>query len=99
MIPNKQKPPTLTDRVAQFERDQRKNQAPSQPTLPPVSSDNPYLKARIEVLTKMNEWRRNEIKQMEDKGDTNNRFYSQYLVAVILAAGDVPSDALRIKAQ
>jgi hypothetical protein len=55
---------------------------------PPVSSDNPYLKARIAVLDKMTDFKRNEIKEMEKIGDTDNRFYADF-VHEVSCLGDI----------
>ena len=41
-------------------------------------SNNPYIKARIQILKKYPEWKRNEVLKMEEKKNTNNRFYEEF---------------------
>ncbi len=60
----------------------------------PVTPTNPYLQARLKVLNSYKEWRKKEIAEMESTGNTDNSHYAQFLIEVLQAAGDVPSDAL-----
>ena len=41
-------------------------------------SNNPYIKARIQILKKYPEWKRDEVLKMEEKKNTNNRFYEEF---------------------
>ena len=43
------------------------------------SSDNPYIKARTQILKKMNQWQQAEIARMEKDGDINNRHYDAFV--------------------
>lgn len=47
-----------------------------------LTSKNPYIRARIMVLQKYPAWRRAEIGTMEQNGDTNNKFYAEFVRAV-----------------
>ena len=48
------------------------------------SSKNPYVRARFEVLMKYPEWRRKEIAMMEKTNNINNKFYKEFVQAVII---------------
>lgn len=83
----------LSNRVAQFmESEKRRNQTkPSSGIATPISKkaeNNPYMRARIEILTKHQAWRRNEILEMERLGDTDNRFYMDF-VREVAKLGDI----------
>jgi len=43
-----------------------------------LTSNNPYLRARNEVLEKYPAWRRNEIAEMERLGNVNNKYYAEF---------------------
>ena len=94
--------PKTHNRVAAFEKQQklRKN-ADSLPqgndsTSPEVvSNENPYFQARLKVLNGYKEDRRIEILAMERDGNIDNRFYAAFIADVVVAAGDVPSLAIR----
>lgn len=47
-----------------------------------LTSKNPYIRARIMVLKKFPAWRRSEIGTMEQNGDTDNKFYLEFVKAV-----------------
>lgn len=42
-------------------------------------SDNPYIRARCEILKKMSAIARNEIEKMEKNGNINNRLYNDFV--------------------
>ena len=46
--------------------------------LPPIDQ-NPYIRARHQVLSKYPNWRRNEIAEMEKTGNLNNHFYDAFI--------------------
>ena len=48
---------------------------------------NPYVRARQIVLDKLPEWRRKEIETMEKLGNTDNKFYKDF-VAEVMKIGD-----------
>jgi len=81
----------INSRIQQFELDQKKTVKPA-PAGPkkksspiPPESQNPYIQARHKILSAYPEWRRNEIADMEKTGNTNNRFYTDFVheVAVL----------------
>jgi hypothetical protein len=47
-----------------------------------------YQQARERVLKDLKEWRRNEILRMEKEGDTDNRYYEEFVRNVIALAED-----------
>lgn len=49
-----------------------------------ISSKNPYIRARVQILEKMSKWKREEIHQMEQSGNINNRFYEDFVHEVTL---------------
>lgn len=55
------------------------------------SSANPYVRARIMVLKKYPEWRRNELRDMEQTGNINNKFYDEFVHEVAIL-GDTLSN-------
>jgi len=87
---NKPSENTFLNRCAQFERDERKNATspdPKKTTATPKVAEkdqNPYLRARLEVLKKYPAWRREEIGEMERTGNINNRYYSDFVHEVTL---------------
>ena len=48
------------------------------------SSKNPYIRARIMVLEKLPEWKRHELARMEQTGNTNNRYYDEFVHEVAI---------------
>ena len=76
---------TYQNRVAAFEA-QQKQSAPAKTAAPtkPTDTQNPYLRARIEILNKYPEWRRNEVREMERTGDINNAHYDAFVHEVAL---------------
>lgn len=89
MKPNKPSD-TYANRVAQFEADERRKAAEVQPELPPLqipsTSENPFVRARVDVLNKYSEFKRREIEQMEKTGDKSNRVYEEFIADVAQAA-------------
>jgi hypothetical protein len=86
----------LTDynnRVAQFQKEEQlkidaemlRQKAGVSKQVKALDTQNPYLRARIEILTKYPEWRRKEVQEMERTGDINNKFYLDFVhdVAVL----------------
>jgi len=49
-----------------------------------ISSKNPYLRARIQILEKMPSWRKKEIAEMERTGNINNQFYDDFVHQVAM---------------
>jgi hypothetical protein len=89
MKPNKPSD-TYVNRVAQFEADERRKaaEAPTEisPTQLPSTSENPFIRARVDVLNKYNEFKRREIAEMEKTGNKENRVYQEFVAEVALAA-------------
>jgi hypothetical protein len=56
-----------------------------------ITSKNPYVRARVAVLRKYPEWRRNEIRDMEQSGNINNKKYAEF-VHEVAVLGDQFSD-------
>jgi len=56
-----------------------------------LSSKNPYIRARIMVLKKYPQWRRNELRDMEQSGNINNKFYDEFVHEVAIL-GDTLSN-------
>ena len=90
----KQTPQSYLNRTAQFERDQKKNPAPSPKSIPPAASGNPYLQARLKVLAKYKAWRQTEIKELEATNKTNNSHYASFVIDILTEVGEAPSEAL-----
>lgn len=82
--------PKTHNRVITFEAQQKAKETEREPasigTITKATDvKNPYLRARIEVLTKYPEWKRNEIKEMERTMNINNLHYDAFVheVAVL----------------
>ena len=76
---------SIMSRIAQFERDQKKSSPPAQKKTPlDPTSLNPYLLARLKILSDYPEWRRNEVATMEKTGDINNRHYDDFVHEVAI---------------
>ncbi len=56
-----------------------------------LTSKNPYIRARVAVLRKYPEWRRNEIRDMEQHGNIHNKQYAEF-VQEVAELGDKFSD-------
>ncbi len=78
---------TYQNRVAQFEQSEKlkqdtedlhKQAGVKQKVATALNRDNPYLRARNEVLEKYSAWRRNEIAEMERLGNVNNKHYAEF---------------------
>lgn len=103
MKQNDRQSQTYENRVAQFLKDEKlrsdaatlrsRGKAPKHPDI--VASENPYLKARIQVLNGYKEDRRIELAALERDGNINNRFYDAFIADIVIAAGDTPSLAIR----
>jgi len=52
-------------------------------------SENPIIRARVKVLNGYSQFRRTEIERMERNGDTDNRFYKDF-VAEVSRLTDIP---------
>ncbi len=46
--------------------------------------NNPYVKAKKQILSKMENWKREEIIQMEKDGDLDNKFYIAFVKEVAI---------------
>ena len=53
-----------------------------------ISSKNPYIRARVQILEKMLKWKREEIHMFERTGNINNRFYDDF-VHEVRKLGDI----------
>jgi len=56
-----------------------------------AKSNNPYIKARVQVLKDLPEWRRNEVLKMETNGNIDNKHYAAF-VDMVAILGDTFSD-------
>jgi hypothetical protein len=102
MKPNRT-PETYANRVAQFLKDEKlhsdattlrsKGKTPTHPDT--VAAENPYLQARLKVLSGYKEDKRIELTAMERDGNIDNRWYAEFIVDIEIAAGDVPSLTIR----
>ena len=48
-----------------------------------ITTDNPYVQARLTVLKKYPQWKQVELTKMEECGNLNNRHYEQFVKEVI----------------
>lgn len=46
-------------------------------------SKNPYIRARIDVMTKFPQWRQKEVLQMEKDNNINNYHYESFVKSVV----------------
>jgi hypothetical protein len=81
---------TYDNRVAQFNKEQKplNTGTPNKKTLAKTaaaSSNNPYVRARIEVLTTYSSWKKKQIEIMERTNDLDNHIYNDFIhdVAVL----------------
>lgn len=81
---------TYTNRVKQFEQSQPHLNAGTQPKgkpskAIPASIENPYLRARTEILTHYPDWKRAIIKENEENGTLDGHIYQDFVheVAVL----------------
>lgn len=49
-----------------------------------ISSKNPYVRARIQILEKMPDWKKKEIAEMEKSGNIHNKFYDDFVHQVAI---------------
>lgn len=73
---------TYANRVTAFKEKEK--------TLKKISKNtvqNPYMRAKMEIFQKMSPWRQQEIVDMENRKDVDNRFYNDF-VAEIISLGD-----------
>jgi len=78
---------TFENRVAKFEKDEklRRDTAAlrakynASNTVKAADEQNPYLRARLQVLMKYPQWRRNEVLEMERTGHINNPHYDSFV--------------------
>lgn len=47
-----------------------------------ATDSNPYIRARAQILKAMPAWRQKEIETMESTGNTDNRFYEDFVRSV-----------------
>lgn len=52
-----------------------------------TSMDNPFFRARIQILAKYPAWRKSEIERMERDNNKDNRYYDEF-VREVAALGD-----------
>ncbi len=76
---------TYSNRVAKFKKDQKAS-APIVNKMTekskPVSTENPYLRARNEILDKYPNWKKKEVQTMEAGNDLNNPHYLEFVKEV-----------------
>lgn len=77
---------TFSSRVEEFNRSERASYT-EKPATPPTGETTPYLRARVQVLMRYPEWRRNEVLEMERVNDLDNRHYGDFVKEVV-ALGD-----------
>lgn len=53
------------------------------------TSENPYVIARNQILKEMDEFHREEIKEMEASGNINNRFYDEFVKKVRIRGEEI----------
>ena len=83
-------PVTISQLVAEGDRiiqEEAEEQVKKMSTAEEISSKNPYIKGRIDVLKKYPAWKRNEITEMEKNGNINNHSYDRF-VKDVEEAGD-----------
>ena len=87
----KQKPfETFENRVAQFKKDEQlrkdtealRTKHNAKTTVKAADTENPYLRARVEILTNYPKWRREEVLEMEQNGSINNPHYNAFVKEV-----------------
>ena len=87
----------IKSRISQFERDQKKTSPPAKKKPVSISTSiNPYLLARLKILSDYPEWRRNEIADLElaVHGQTsliNNRHYDDFVHEVAVLGDSLTS--------
>ena len=93
---------TFTNRVAQFEKQQKVaapvaplKSTPNLPLLPTTDYYQRYVEARSKVLASYPEEDKMAILKMEKNGNTDNREYDRYVCDLLIAAGDEPTHTLR----
>ena len=92
MKPNKPYANTYSNRVLQFAMDEEArrerekkaalpspNVAKAKQLAAPQNGDNPYIRAYAVVFGKLPVWKQTEIKELEAKGDTENRYYADFV--------------------
>lgn len=102
MSQNPKSPETFANRVAQFQKDEQKKSSGgfSVGTIAPVAAEetpnqNPYIQARIKVLSGYSKDRLEIIRQCEQSGKLNTREYDRFIFDVLISAGDIPTHTLR----
>lgn len=63
--------------IGKLKKDHKKMTSP-----PPVTSDNPYLRARVKILNGYPDWKKREIAEMERTGNIHNRIYEDFVTEV-----------------
>ena len=79
--------PKTHNRVAQFmkkEQLQSNTRTETKPITKALDVENPYLKARLKILSDYKEWRRNEILEMERTMNIDNPHYDSFVHEVAI---------------
>lgn len=96
LSPASAEPVTISQLVAEGDRiiqKEAEEQVRKMSTAEESSSQNPYARARINILKKMPEWRRKDIAEMEKTGDLNNHMYDLF-VKEVEKEGDLLGDKI-----
>jgi len=79
--------PATHNRVAQFMKKEQLTVKPLKAGTPLpkcLDVENPYLKARLKILSDYKEWRRNEILEMERTMNIDNPHYDSFVHEVAI---------------
>lgn len=79
-VPAPSKPVPLENIIAEGNAILEK-ESPPKPEFPSTPT-NPYVRARIEVLKGMKDWRRREVEEMEKTGNLDNKYYMDFVKEV-----------------
>ena len=102
-LPNDKWLESYKNRVSQFEKQEKlktdadtlrsKGKAPKHPDK--IAEENPYLKARVQVLKSYPEGRKIELAAMERDGNVDNRHYAKFIIDIIDFLEEGPSLKIR----
>lgn len=100
------KPNNFSERVADFElKEKGKLKKPesvkssSKNTSVKESNENPYLQARNKVLATYSKERLDRVMECERLNKLDDRVYNQFILDILIAAGDIPTHELRKKTE
>lgn len=96
--PPPKKQESLIDAMKEGEALLEQDETTSEKVVPVIinhKNENPYRKARVQVLSELPEWRRKEIETMEANNNKNNQFYADF-VRMVHELGDTLSDSVTL---